>query len=33
MLEETVETTGVASKMAVEISGEFEQELSTDLDS
>jgi len=33
MLEETVEKTGKASKIAVEISGEFEQELSTDLDS
>jgi len=32
MLEETVEKTGVASNIAVEISGEFEQESSTDLD-
>jgi regulator of replication initiation timing len=33
MLEETVEKTGETSALAAEIGGEFEQELSTDLDS
>jgi len=33
MLEGTIEKTGEASALAAEIGGEFEQELSTDLDS
>lgn len=33
MIAETIEKTGEASELAAEIGGEFEQELSTDLDS
>ena len=33
MITETIEKTGEASELAAEIGGEFEQELSTDLDS
>ena len=33
MLTETIEKTGEASELAAEIGGEFEQELSTDLES